>query len=428
MPAAVTALLLTATWGASYVPLGWIRSGAPGFPPQVRLSLLALGLQPLYVGFLLVELFSLTSGRNLRQGGLAGRARLDRAALAAGLLVAAVQAAGIAFSLSRMVTAGEPVVAHPGGEFILFTVVTLTAATAALFALATAISRWGIGNGFCWMIGLQTILVTERAWRHQATQAAGDSARTNLLFSALTVVPFFALAAWLSLRREEVKLRAEGGALPLALPTLPQGIEPLLWTQAILSFAASRWAVSRLGLPQITPLYSILGRLLLIPAFSFLTFALFANRRRMAANLAPLAEVPAEISSLVDRRFVRTTALLTAGALGLYLLWRYLPVSVYLGLDVVFVLTAITLDLRDELSFAKRHSGSAHLLQLDNVHLASYLRSLLAQQGIEALPRAHRFRALYFFFYPLVKIDLLVPAGRLDEARALIPAGEIRIA
>ena len=71
----------------------WSHSGA-----LERMSLLALGLTPLFLGFILVELFALMTspGRRLRQSGAAGRARLNRAALITGLLIAALQAAGIA--------------------------------------------------------------------------------------------------------------------------------------------------------------------------------------------------------------------------------------------------------------------------------------------------------------------------------------------
>src|SRR5262249_8550008 len=117
----------------------------------VRVGFLSLGINPLLTGFVLAELFSLTTspGRRWRQGGIAGRARINRMALITSLLLAAVQAAGIARSLEVMTNPGDlPVVSHPGALFTLITILTLTAAPAWIFALAQFLSTYGVGNGF----------------------------------------------------------------------------------------------------------------------------------------------------------------------------------------------------------------------------------------------------------------------------------------
>src|SRR5436305_1553040 len=128
------------------------RLPLPGIDVEAMLSLqtgrnlwsvLSLGLTPLITGFILVELFSLLipPGRRLRRLGVAGRARLNRAALITSLLVAGVQAAGISIWMERMSSPyGAPIVGAPGLGFLLLTIVTLTAATAALFALCQLIS------------------------------------------------------------------------------------------------------------------------------------------------------------------------------------------------------------------------------------------------------------------------------------------------
>src|SRR5947199_3566495 len=116
-----------------------------------RFSLLGLGFAALFSGFILVELFSVATspGRRLRQSGAAGRARLNRAALVTSLLLAALQALGIALFLETAHnSAGEPFVPNPGLGFVLVLMATVTASTAAVFVLATLLSDYGIGNGF----------------------------------------------------------------------------------------------------------------------------------------------------------------------------------------------------------------------------------------------------------------------------------------
>jgi preprotein translocase subunit SecY len=155
--AAVTLLLLAAyVFGRRLALPDVDRDGLLEMRMGLDLSgILMLGLNPLISGFLLVELFSLMTspGRRLRRLGTAGRATLNRAALITSLLLAAVQAAGNTLTLERMSSpSGLPIVANPGLGFKLVTVTTLTAATAALFALGQAISAYGIGNGFALLI------------------------------------------------------------------------------------------------------------------------------------------------------------------------------------------------------------------------------------------------------------------------------------
>src|SRR5258707_11167530 len=75
--------------------------GVAGLEVVSRFSLLNLGYTGLFSGFILVELFSVATspGRRLRQGGAAGRDRLNRAALGTSLVIVAIQAVAIAIFL-----------------------------------------------------------------------------------------------------------------------------------------------------------------------------------------------------------------------------------------------------------------------------------------------------------------------------------------
>ena len=425
----VTVLLLSVAWALRWVPLPLVDASL--VPPRVAsmMKLGVFGLGPLISGFLLVELFSFSPpGRRWREAGVAGRARLNRAALVASLAVAAIQAIGLVRALEPMMDpSGTPLVAHPGAAFEIVTVATFIAAAAGLFALATAIGEWGIGNGFCWLTVLGFLETALRAWRPDPGRL-GRAEPIDLVFGALWIVPFFILAGAIELRRVEGRIAtAAGEEIKLPLPPLPQGIWPAGWAEAGIGIAAALGAWLHLGwLSGSSPLLSLAFSLLLVPAFSLLTFAWFGTRRRLAANLLPAATVGPEIDKTIDRQFVSTTLVLTGGEVALLLLHWLIPASPAIGFSAVFVLTAIALDVRDELAFVRRYGRTARLLQLDNVHLAAYLRALLGQRGIAAVARAHRFRSLYYWLFPLVKIDLLVPAESAEAAAAVIAEQELR--
>ncbi|HXO40977.1 MAG TPA: hypothetical protein VN999_05980 [Thermoanaerobaculia bacterium] len=394
---------------------------------MLRSGLAALGLEPLLIGFILVELVSFTPpGRRWRDGGPAGRARLNVAALTLSLLLAAIQAGGLALTLELMVDrSGAPLVLHPGSAFRLIMVLTLTAATASLFALATAISEWGVGNGFCWLWALQTVEAVVRPWRLESHRPSGAEP-TELLFGALCMLPVVALAAWVELGDLRLTVStAAGETSRLRLPPLPQGILPVGWAESSATLVFSLAAGSHsLWLSRLAPLLPVTGRLLLIPAFSLIAYALFSTPRRLAANLRLNATVG--LAAGLTAQVIRTTAYLTAGSVALYLVHHLIPASPNLAMTSVVVLTALVLDLRDEVEFTRRYGKTVRLLQLDNVHLASYLKALLGAQGIAVLARAYRFRSLFYFLNPLVKIDVRIAADRLDAAAALVAAQDLR--
>lgn len=323
---------------------------------------------------------------------------------------------------------GMAVVSHPGLAFRMLMVVTLTAATAAFFALASAIGEWGIGNGFCWLLALAAVQASVRQWRLDP-RFVGGIQPAEILFGALWIVPVVALVAWLELRGSAIPVSTPAGkTLELPLPPLPQGVVPLNIAESIVAMSFTLPALSRLPwLSQPSLLHSLAGRLLLIPAFSLLAFALFGTRNRLAANLLPAAVPAHEVRKTVDSHWALTTAALTAGSMALYLIAHFILTAPFIQLSLVVMLTAFVLDLRDELRFTRRHGSAARLLQLDNVHLASYLQALLRQQDIDVLARAFRFRSLFYFLNPLVKIELRVPAESLETAAGLLAAQELRI-
>jgi hypothetical protein len=291
---------------------------------------------------------------------------------------------------------------------MLVTVLTLTAVTAALFAMGQFLSAYGIGNGFALLLLTN---VGESIWERIAT------ARGQAEDSLIPVLSLLLTAGLIGLVFRLVR-KAEDQWIP----AFPQGVVPVKWSAmgaALLAFPWGFGLSESFGHSRIAP---IALALVAVPLFSWLTFHLFSSRPRLEANLSDPEEFLDELAATLRRRAVSATVLLTLGNIAV-LAWRaYQPngIAFSLAFPNVLLLVAVGLDLWDQYRFQKRNRRTARLTQLDNVHFSYRLEEKLQEEGIEALARGHQFRSLYFFFGALVKIDVLVPAEQLGQARAVL--------
>ncbi len=398
----VTALLVALYLAGHLVRLPGLSSDlSPDDPRLSRLTLAALGLAPLFTGFLLVELFSLavTPGRRLREAGSAGRARLNRAALITSLAVSALQAFGLARFLETSLWPGtEPAVNEPGWAFRLLFVATLTAATAGVFALGNLLSDHGVGNGFALLLLADAGWSSRRVWGTLGRELTAEN--RPLLFALLGALALVALLVRFVRRTEET-----------ATPPFPQGIVPVPLALTGAALAARSSATTHLA-----------GVLLAVPLLSWLAFHLFSSRPRLAANVPETDEVLDALAAVLRRRLVPATALLTAGAAA-FLAWKvWRPDSALASFtwSSVVAITLIVLDLLDQFRFTDRHRQTVRLVQLDNLHLSYRLVARLREEGIDALARGQKLRSLSYFFGALFKIDVLVPTGQHDHARQVL--------
>jgi hypothetical protein len=412
-------LLLTLALLALYV-LGQ-RVPLPLIDPDVLSELtqygdfgiLVLGITPLITGFLLVELFSLmtSQGRRLRDDGVLGRAKLNRAALAASLLVGAAQAVGIASFLETFVSpGGAPMVPSPGWTFRLITVMTLTAATAALYVLGNAISEYGIGNGFALLLLVGIVRYFWWLGRTLGRSLEGDGVGV-LPAAGFALLGVGVLAGWLFRH-----LRSAGAE---QIPAFPQSVLPIQWMGTIMTLPPF------LGISKVSRdpgVAEILLMLISIPVLSWLGFQFFSSRSRLEANLTELDEPLDHLAATLKRRLLPATALLILGSAAFVALGHYLPETFAAPRDFLnlIIALAIAFDLWDQFQIQRRHGTTVRLAQLDNVHFAYRLVTALRGEEIDALARALHLRSLYFFFGALVKIDVLVPEEDLEVAREVL--------
>jgi hypothetical protein len=85
------------------------------------------------------------------------------------------------------------------------------------------------------------------------------------------------------------------------------------------------------------------------------------------------------------------------------------------------------LDVIDQWKFPWKHGRGIELIQLDNPHLASYLKNLFQSKGIDTLVQTYRYRRLLFFFGPLFKMGILVAPEDSGRAMELIDWNCIQI-
>jgi len=120
-----------------------------------RLSVFALGIMPYISASIILQLLTVTIPHleRLSKEGEQGRKKITQYTRYGTILLSVIQGFGISIGLESMSSpGGAPVVIHPGWEFRIMTVMTLTAGTAFIMWLGEQITEHGIGNGISLII------------------------------------------------------------------------------------------------------------------------------------------------------------------------------------------------------------------------------------------------------------------------------------
>jgi len=130
---------------------GLLSSGAVG-----RVSVFSLTLIPYLSAAIFVQLLSMVWGRLgvLERSGEAGRRRIARYTLILTLVLAALQAFGIASALQNI----SGLVTEPGGWFLLSACVSMVGGVFFLIWLSEQITRHGIGNGIALVLSVSILI------------------------------------------------------------------------------------------------------------------------------------------------------------------------------------------------------------------------------------------------------------------------------
>jgi preprotein translocase subunit SecY len=119
-----------------------------------RMTVFALGIMPYISASIIMQLLTSVSPtlEALKKEGDAGRKKINQYTRYGAVLLAAVQAFGMANGLMNMSGPGGGAVIDPGPWFVFITVVTLTGGTMFMMWLGEQITARGIGNGISLII------------------------------------------------------------------------------------------------------------------------------------------------------------------------------------------------------------------------------------------------------------------------------------
>jgi len=429
------------------LPVPFVEISVPG-RDDTAIGLFRLGIQPYLYGFLAVELFSLLvpPARRLRRAGLPGRRKLSGAAVAVGLLISWIQSAGLTAEILRSgyLTTATPTLTRS------YLALVLTAGAAALFWLARKASDHGLADGFCLLLAFDLIKLQIGSVR--VSMAEGALQPSSVAVSDLILIAT-AVGIWRFLGSGATLEVADRDLVPhrFKLPAFSASLIPAIlvavflersWLSQFVPFwiwlklfylnrtleAVRSMDLERLesldnsllhGLMSMSTDTKILALGILIPLFCVVAYWLFGRLRRVESELVPPAVgVRGNPRETVRQRFLTSMAVQTAGPLLFGALSWFASVPI---LDAIFfvdvvVLTAVARDVVDQVRLASRTRETVKLLDLDNIHLAAYLRTVLRSEDVKVEIQAYHLRRLLFFFGALFKMQVRV--AREDEDRA----------
>jgi preprotein translocase subunit SecY len=272
-----------------------------------RMSIFALAIMPYITSSIIVQLMTIAYKplENLKKDGEAGRKKLTQISRYLTVILASMQAYGLAVGLESMSTSAGSVVVISSGVFKLTAVITLVVGTIFLMWLGEQITARGIGNGTSLIIfvGIVSGLPSAVISMFELARRGGTSPIVALVvmisvIALIAIIIFFERAqrkVLVQYPKRQVGNKIYGGDathMPLKLNT--SGVIPPIFASALLGFPLTIAQFSQSSssfMDAITyhlgrgkPLY-IIVYVILIAVFSFLYTAVVFNSEETAKNL-----------------------------------------------------------------------------------------------------------------------------------------------
>ena len=342
-----------------------------------RASIFALGIMPYISASIIIQLLTVISPyyAELKKEGESGRRVISKHTRWGTLVLATVQAAGIATGLPNMM---HGLVLNPGFGFYFTAVVSLVTGTMFLMWLGEQITERGIGNGISLIIFAGIVAGLPHAIGATAEQARqGELHILLLLLLAVIVfaVTYFVVFVERGQRRIVVNYakRQQGNQIFAAQSThLPlklnmAGVIPAIFASSIILFPGTiaswfgqgdSWIANILqeismSLQPGQPLYELLYAIAII-FFSFFYTALVFNPRETADNLKKSgAFIPGirpgeQTARFIDKVMTRLTLAgalyITAICLVPQLLMTFWHVQFYFGGTSLLIIVVVIMD------------------------------------------------------------------------------------
>lgn len=340
-----------------------------------RMAILALNLIPYITASIIVQVLTTASPKLealKKEGGEAGRRKINQYTRYLAVVFCAVQAYGIAVGLEG----SQGVVLDPGWFFRITTVVSLVGGTIFLMWLGEQITARGVGNGISLIIfaGIVanlpgTIVQTLELSRTGALPTLAVVGMLVLAIAVIAVIVFFERAQRRLLiqypKRQVGNKMFQGDSSHLPLKLNTSGVIPVIFGSSLLllpatiaSFAAQgnspQWLqvmAAMLGRGQ--PLYLIMFAVFII-FFSFFYTAIVFNPTDTADNLKrsggfipgirPGERTAAHIDYVLTRITVIGAIYLAVVALIPEVLFSQLGISHFIGGTSLLIMVTVTLD------------------------------------------------------------------------------------
>jgi len=218
-----------------------------------RLSVFALGIMPYISASIILQLLTVTIPHleRLSKEGEQGRKKITQYTRYGTILLSVIQGFGISVGLESMSSpGGAPVVIHPGWEFRIMTVMTLTAGTAFIMWLGEQITERGIGNGISLIIFAGIIVRMPNAIRNMfRLLSTGETGVFSVLILLVLMVIVVAFIIYMEQGQRRIPVqyakrvvgrKMYGGQsthLPLKVNT--SGVIPPIFASSIIMFPAT---------------------------------------------------------------------------------------------------------------------------------------------------------------------------------------------
>ncbi|WP_341791108.1 preprotein translocase subunit SecY [Rickettsia endosymbiont of Gonocerus acuteangulatus] len=272
-----------------------------------RMSIFALAIMPYITASIIIQLMSVAYKllENLKKEGEAGKRKINQLSRYLTVLLASLQAYGVAVSLESIVTNTGPVVIIPGLFFKVTTVITLVVGTMLLMWLGEQITQRGIGNGISLIIfigiisGVPSAIISMfELSRKGALSPLVAIAVCVGVVALISIIIFFEKAQrklLVQYPKRQVGNKIYGGDstyMPLKLNT--SGVIPPIFASSILLFPATLANFSSSNSEIMNMLTYYLGHgkpiyillyVALIMFFSFFYTAIVFNSEETANNL-----------------------------------------------------------------------------------------------------------------------------------------------
>jgi preprotein translocase subunit SecY len=343
-----------------------------------RMTIFALNIMPYISAAIIMQLLTavVPSLEALKKEGEAGRKKINQYTRYGTVILAAVQAYGIAVSLEGLAQQGNAAVTNPGMFFRFATVITLVGGTVFLMWLGEQITARGVGNGISLIIFAGIVATVPGAlaslFEQGRTGAISAGLVVAMMLAAVGVIAFVVFMERAQRRiivqypKRQQGNRMFGGEsthLPLKLNTA--GVIPPIFASSLLLMPITVAGFSAQSGPEwLTTVTAFLGRgqpgfmviyVALIAFFAFFYTAIVFNPKETADNLkkyggfVPGIRPGGNTADYLDFVLTRIT---TVGAIYLcivcalpeLLLSRMPQLTFYFGGTSLLIVVSVTMD------------------------------------------------------------------------------------